>query len=139
MFSRRLLTKTKMNLRYFYSKTITDHYYSPKNLGSLDRSNKSVGTGVVGGPSCGEVRKFQVEVDDGKQVDREFKTYGCGSAIASSSYGSEYIKGKDLDEAYNFTNRDIAKHLNLPPVKLHCSMLMEDAIKAAIDNYNGKQ
>ena len=125
--------------RLLYSKAVTDHYHAPRNVGSLDKSKKSVGTGLVGAPACGDVMKLQIEVVDGKIVDTKFKTFGCGSAIAASSYGSEHIKGKDLEEAERFTNRDIARHLNLPPVKLHCSMLMEDAISAAIKDYKRKQ
>ena len=99
-----------------------DHYNNPRNVGSLDSSKKSVGTGLVGAPACGDVMKLQIEVENGKIIDTKFKTFGCGSAIASSSYGSEYIKGKSLEEANNISNVTISKYLRLPPVKLHCSM-----------------
>jgi len=138
MFTRRLINIIK-NTRNYYSKNVLDHYNNPRNVGSLDSSKKSVGTGLVGAPACGDVMKLQIEVKDNKIVDTKFKTFGCGSAIASSSYGTEYIKGKGLEEAYKISNQDISKYLKLPPVKLHCSMLMEDAIKSAIDDYKKKQ
>ncbi len=138
MYCKRLLTNLKQNVRY-YHKNVMDHYSNPRNVGSLDSSKKSVGTGLVGAPACGDVMKLQIEVKEGKIIDSKFKTFGCGSAIASSSYGTECIKGKNLDEAYNVSNRDIATYLKLPPVKIHCSMLMEDAIKAAIKDYTKKQ
>ena len=128
-----------MFTRSTYSKAVVDHYSAPRNVGSLDKSKKSVGTGLVGSPACGDVMKLQIEVVNGKIATTRFKTFGCGSAIASSSYISEYIKGKDLNEALNFTNRDIANYLNLPPVKLHCSMLAEDVVRAAIKDYENKQ
>ena len=136
MFHRTMLIKK--NIRYYY-KTVIDHYNNPRNVGSLDSSKKSVGTGLVGAPACGDVMKLQIEVKDGTIIDTKFKTFGCGSAIASSSYGTEYIKGKNLNEASNISNKTIASYLKLPPVKLHCSMLMEDAIKAAINDYKKKQ
>ena len=136
MFCRRL--PHIYRFQRLYHKTVIDHYENPKNVGSLDSYKKSVGTGLVGAPACGDVMKLQIEVKDGKIIDSKFKTFGCGSAIASSSYGSEYIKGKSLDVATNLSNKEIAKHLKLPPVKLHCSMLMEDAIKAAIADYKNK-
>ena len=109
------------------------------DIGSLDKKAKDVGTGLVGAPACGDVMKLQIKVEDGKIVDSKFKTFGCGSAIASSSVASEWIKGKTLDEVLEITNTDIAKHLQLPPVKLHCSMLAEDAIRAAVADYKTKQ
>ncbi|XP_027545580.1 iron-sulfur cluster assembly enzyme ISCU, mitochondrial [Neopelma chrysocephalum] len=123
-----------------YHKKVVDHYENPRNVGSLDRNAKNVGTGLVGAPACGDVMKLQVEVDEnGKIVDARFKTFGCGSAIASSSLATEWVKGKTVDEALKIKNTDIAKELCLPPVKLHCSMLAEDAIKAALADYKLKQ
>ncbi|XP_077398763.1 iron-sulfur cluster assembly scaffold protein IscU-like [Vanacampus margaritifer] len=123
-----------------YHQKVMDHYENPRNVGTLDKRSKKVGTGLVGAPACGDVMKLQVEVDDdGKIVDARFKTFGCGSAIASSSLATEWIKGKSVDEALSIRNTDIAKELCLPPVKLHCSMLAEDAIKAALADYRLKQ
>ena len=122
-----------------YHQRIVDHYESPRNVGSLDRKAADVGTGLVGAPACGDVMKLQMRVKDGKVEEAVFKTFGCGSAIASSSYATEWLKGKTLDEAATIKNSDIASHLKLPPVKLHCSMLAEDAIKAAITDYKTKQ
>ena len=122
-----------------YHERIVDHYESPRNVGSLDRKAADVGTGLVGAPACGDVMKLQMRVKDGKVEEAVFKTFGCGSAIASSSYATEWLKGKTLDEAATIKNSDIASHLKLPPVKLHCSMLAEDAIKAAITDYKSKQ
>ena len=124
-----------------YHQRIVDHYESPRNVGSLDRAAKDVGTGLVGAPACGDVMKLQMRVNPttGKVEEAVFKTFGCGSAIASSSYATEWLKGKTLDEAATIKNSDIASHLKLPPVKLHCSMLAEDAIKAAITDYKTKQ
>lgn len=123
-----------------YHEKVIDHYENPRNVGSLDKNNNNVGTGLVGAPACGDVMKLQIEVnEDGKIVEAKFKTFGCGSAIASSSLATEWIKGKHLDEAGNIRNSDIAKELKLPPVKLHCSMLAEDAIKAALNDYRKKQ
>ncbi|XP_071530037.1 iron-sulfur cluster assembly scaffold protein IscU [Panulirus ornatus] len=123
-----------------YHEKVIDHYENPRNVGSLDKNDKTVGTGLVGAPACGDVMKLQVKVDsDGKIVDAKFKTFGCGSAIASSSLATEWVKGKTLDEALKIKNVDIAKELKLPPVKLHCSMLAEDAIKAALSDYRIKQ
>jgi iron-sulfur cluster assembly enzyme ISCU, mitochondrial len=117
----------------FYHQRVLDHYENPRNVGSFNPLDKNIGTAIVGAPACGDVMKLQIKVDDdGKIIDAKFKTFGCGSAIASSSYATEFIKGKNIDEAINVTNSDIAKHLCLPPVKLHCSMLAEDAIKSAI-------
>ena len=130
--------KTIQSVRY-YHKNIIDHFEHPKNVGSFNSKQTNIGTGLVGSPACGDVMKLQIKVDnDGNIIDAKFKTFGCGSAIASSSYTTEYIKGKHISEAINFTNLDIAKYLNLPPVKLHCSMLAEDAIKSAIKDFNLK-
>ena len=124
----------------FYHKKVIDHYENPKNVGSFDSNKKNIGTGLVGAPACGDVMKLQIKVDNsGKIVDAKFKTFGCGSAIASSSYSTEFIKGKNINEAIKVTNSDISEYLNLPPVKLHCSMLAEDAIKSAIINFEKKQ
>ena len=122
----------------FYHKNIVEHYENPKNVGSLDKNKKSVGTSLVGAPACGDVMKLQIEVEDGKIINSKFKTFGCGSAIASSSLITEWVKGKNLDEAHSIKNTEIANHLALPPVKIHCSILAEDAIKAAIDDYKKK-
>jgi len=123
-----------------YSDKLKDHYENPKNVGSLDKLQKNVGTGLVGAPACGDVMKLQIAVDDnGTITEAKFKTFGCGSAIASSSLATEWIKGKNINEAQHITNRQIAEELALPPVKMHCSMLAEDAIKAAIADYKQKQ
>merc|ERR1712173_370526 len=123
-----------------YDKKVLDHFEKPRNVGKLDKKSKRVGTGLVGAPACGDVMKLQIEVDDdGKIVDAKFKTFGCGSAIASSSLATEWIKGKQLSDAAKIKNSDIAKELSLPPVKLHCSMLAEDAIQAALKDYKVKQ
>lgn len=123
-----------------YSKEVIDHYENPRNVGALDKQDDSVGTGLVGAPACGDVLKLQIKVDAaGYIVDAKFKAFGCGSAIASSSLVSEWVKGKNVDEALEIKNTEIAKHLSLPPVKLHCSMLAEDAIKAAVMDYKTKQ
>merc|ERR1712026_192183 len=122
-----------------YHEKVIDHYEKPRNVGKLDAKKRTVGTGLVGAPACGDVMKLQIEVDEsGKIVDAKFKTFGCGSAIASSSLATEWVKGKSLDEAGKIKNSDIAKELCLPPVKLHCSMLAEDAIKAALKDYKLK-
>merc|ERR1719258_736275 len=121
-----------------YHDNIVDHYENPRNVGSLDKSRVDVGTGVVGAPACGDVVKFQIQVEGDKITDVKFKTFGCGSAIAASSVATEWIQGKSLDEAVQVKNSDIASHLKLPPVKLHCSMLAEDAIKAAVNDYRSK-
>lgn len=124
----------------FYHENIIDHYENPRNVGSLDKKKNNVGTGLVGAPACGDVMKVQFETDEnGVIVDAKFKTFGCGSAIASSSVATEWLKGKHIDECTNIKNTDIAAHLKLPPVKLHCSMLAEDAIKAAVKDYKKKQ
>ncbi len=127
-----------------YSDKVIDHYTNPKNVGTLDKSSKSVGTGLVGAPECGDVMRLQIEVDDatGMITDAKFKTFGCGSAIASSSLATEWLKGKSIDQALAVDNMDFVEELNLPPVKIHCSVLAEDAIKAAINDYrvkNGKE
>jgi nitrogen fixation NifU-like protein len=122
-----------------YSDKLLDHYDNPRNVGALDKADPSVGTGLVGAPACGDVMKLQIKVGaDGLIEDAKFKTFGCGSAIASSSLATEWIKGKSLDEAEQIRNTQIAQHLSLPPVKIHCSVLAEDAIKAAIRDYREK-
>jgi nitrogen fixation NifU-like protein len=122
-----------------YSEKVVDHYENPRNVGSLDKDDPSVGTGMVGAPACGDVMKLQIRVNEqGVIEDACFKTYGCGSAIASSSLVTEWVKGKTLDQAATIRNSDIAQELALPPVKIHCSILAEDAIKAAIDDYRSK-
>ena len=121
-----------------YSKKVIDHYEKPRNIGSLDRGSKSVGTGLVGAPECGDVMKLQIQVENNKIVDAKFKTFGCGSAIAASSLATEWIKGQTVNEAYNIRNVEIVEELSLPPVKIHCSVLAEDAIKAAITDYKSK-
>lgn len=122
-----------------YGDKVIDHYENPRNVGSLDKADPKVGTGVVGAPECGDVMKLQLKVDDsGVIVDARFKTFGCGSAIASSSLATEWVKGKTVDEALQIKNTDIVRELSLPPVKIHCSVLAEDAIKAAISDYKKK-
>ena len=123
-----------------YSEKVLEHYERPHNVGSLDSGSNRVGTGLVGAPECGDVMKLQIEVDgDNKIIDAKFKTFGCGSAIASSSLATEWVKGKTVDEASMIQNTEIVKELSLPPVKIHCSVLAEDAIKAAIKDYQSKQ
>ena len=123
-----------------YSEKVMEHYEKPRNIGSLDSGSKSVGTGLVGAPECGDVMKLQIQVDDENRiVDAKFKTFGCGSAIASSSLATEWIKNKTIDEASMIQNTEIVKELSLPPVKIHCSVLAEDAIKSAIKDYKSKQ
>ena len=122
-----------------YSKKVIEHYEKPKNIGSLDRNDNSVGTGLVGAPECGDVMKLQIQVDDkGTIVDAKFKTFGCGSAIAASSLATEWIKDKSIEVAETIKNTEIVEELSLPPVKIHCSVLAEDAIKAAIKDYKSK-
>ena len=122
-----------------YSKEVMEHYENPKNVGSLDRDDVSVGTGLVGAPECGDVMKLQIKVDENENIiDAKFKTFGCGSAIASSSLATEWIKGKSVDEASTIQNTHIVEELSLPPVKIHCSVLAEDAIKSAIADYRDK-
>lgn len=122
-----------------YSKELLDHYEKPRNVGSMDKDSAEVGTGLVGAPACGDVMKLQIKVgDEGVIQDAKFKTFGCGSAIASSSLITEWVKGKNINEANKIKNTEIAKHLALPPVKIHCSVLAEDAIKAAVKDYKDK-
>jgi nitrogen fixation NifU-like protein len=123
-----------------YSNKVLDHFKNPRNVGTLDKNAKNVGTGLVGAPECGDVMRLQIEVDEETQVirDAKFKTFGCGSAIASSSLATEWLKGKSIDEALSIDNMDIVEELALPPVKIHCSVLAEDAIKAAIKDYQTK-
>ena len=121
-----------------YSDKVIDHYENPRNVGSFDKADTDVGTGMVGAPACGDVMKLQIKVTDGIITDAKFKTYGCGSAIASSSLVTEWVKGKTLDQARTITNSSIAEELALPPVKIHCSILAEDAIKAAVEDYKKK-
>lgn len=122
-----------------YSEKVLDHYTNPRNIGTLDKNKKNVGTGLVGAPECGDVMRLQIEVDENGVIsDAKFKTFGCGSAIASSSLATEWLKGKNLDEAVKIDNMTIVEELNLPPVKIHCSVLAEDAIKSAINDYRKK-
>jgi len=122
-----------------YSEKVIGHYENPKNVGTLDKSKPNVGTGLVGAPECGDVMRLQIEVDGGIITDAKFKTFGCGSAIAASSLATEWLKGKSIDEALTIDNMDLVEELALPPVKIHCSVLAEDAIKAAINDYRVKQ
>jgi nitrogen fixation NifU-like protein len=123
-----------------YSDKVIDHYNNPRNVGSLDKKQDNVGTGIVGAPECGDVMKLQIQVDDdGNITDAKFKTYGCGSAIASSSLATEWLRGATIDDAANIKNTQIVEELSLPPVKIHCSVLAEDAIRAAIEDYKSKQ
>lgn len=132
-------SSTQIPRRAYHEKVI-DHYENPRNVGSLDKNDKNVGTGLVGAPACGDVMKLQIRVnDDGEIVETAFKTFGCGSAIASSSLATEWVKGMNIDQAVKIQNKDIAKELKLPPVKLHCSMLAEDAIKAAVKDLKLKR
>src|SRR6202007_3462938 len=122
-----------------YSDKVIDHYTNPRNVGTLDKSSSNVGTGLVGAPECGDVMRLQIQVDDNNVItDAKFKTFGCGSAIASSSLATEWLKGKSVDDALKIDNMEIVEELNLPPVKIHCSVLAEDAIKAAINDYRKK-
>ena len=122
-----------------YSDKVIDHYENPRNVGSLDKKDLSIGTGLVGAPACGDVMRLQIKVDENGIIeDAKFKTYGCGSAIASSSLVTEWVKGRSMDDALKIKNTDIVNHLSLPPVKIHCSVLAEDAIKAAIEDYKQK-
>ena len=122
-----------------YSEKVIDHYTNPRNTGTLDKSKPNVGTGLVGAPECGDVMRLQIEVNDGVITDAKFKTFGCGSAIAASSLATEWLKGKTVEEAITIDNMDLVEELNLPPVKIHCSVLAEDAIKSAINDYRKKQ
>ncbi|KAK8807725.1 iron-sulfur cluster assembly protein 1-like protein [Blastocystis sp. subtype 4] len=128
-------TRMTMYSTRLYHDLVIDHYEHPRNVGSFDQNDDDIGTGIAGAPACGDVMKLQIKVADGKIVDAKFKTFGCGSAIASSSVASEWVKGKSLEEALTIKNTDISNHLKLPPVKLHCSLLAEDAIKAAVNDY----
>ncbi|XP_028314169.1 iron-sulfur cluster assembly enzyme ISCU [Gouania willdenowi] len=140
LFFNRSLSRPDRTAVCLYHKKVVDHYENPRNMGSLNKNSRDVGTGLVGAPACGDVMKLQIQVDEnGKIVDAKFKTFGCGSAIASSSLATEWVKGKTVDDALKIKNTDIAKELCLPPVKLHCSMLAEDAIKAALSDYRIKQ
>jgi Fe-S cluster assembly scaffold IscU len=133
-------TPSLLQTRTKYSEAVVDHYKNPRNTGSMDKALPNVGTGVVGAPACGDVMKFQILVDDnGKIVDAKFKTFGCGSAIASSSLATEWVKGKTIEDCLKITNNDIASHLALPPVKKHCSLLAESAIKAAVEDFRQKK
>jgi nitrogen fixation NifU-like protein len=122
-----------------YSEKVIDHYQNPKNVGTLDKSKSNVGTGLVGAPECGDVMRLQIEVNDNVITDAKFKTFGCGSAIAASSLATEWLKGMTLDDAIKLDNMELVEELNLPPVKIHCSVLAEDAIKSAINDYRQKQ
>ena len=123
-----------------YSQEVNDHFDNPRNMGALDKDDINVGTGIVGAPACGDVMKLQIQIgDDGKINDAKFKTFGCGSAIASSSLVTEWVKGKSVNDAQKIENKEIAKYLSLPPVKIHCSVLAEDAIKAAVQDWKSKQ
>lgn len=141
MLLRNTTTSFLLNNKRLYHPKVIEHYTNPRNVGSLDKSNPSVGTGLVGAPACGDVMKLQIQVNDETGIieNVKFKTFGCGSAIASSSYVTELVKGKNISEAVKVKNTEIAKELSLPPVKLHCSMLAEDAIKAAIKDYQSKR
>tara|TARA_A100001015_G_scaffold10824_1_gene13038 strand:- start:2876 stop:3256 length:381 start_codon:yes stop_codon:yes gene_type:complete len=121
-----------------YGAKVLDHYENPRNVGKMDASKRNVGTGMVGAPACGDVMRLQIEVNDDTITDAKFKTYGCGSAIASSSLLTEWVRGRNIDEAASIKNTEIAQHLALPPVKIHCSVLAEDAIKAAVRDYKSK-
>uniref|UniRef100_A0A6N2LHN7 Iron-sulfur cluster assembly protein n=1 Tax=Salix viminalis TaxID=40686 RepID=A0A6N2LHN7_SALVM len=138
---RLLLSQRTQILPRFYHEKVIDHFNNPRNVGSFDKNDPAVGTGLVGAPACGDVMKLQIKVDDttGEILDACFKTFGCGSAIASSSVATEWVKGKQMEEVLTIKNTEIAKHLSLPPVKLHCSMLAEDAIKAAVKDYQTKR
>lgn len=135
-----MLTPFKMfhQQRKNYHSSVIDHFENPRNVGSYDKSAQNIGTGLVGAPACGDVMKLQIKVENDIIKDAKFKTFGCGSAIASSSLATEWIKGKSISDSLKITNKDIAKKLQLPPIKLHCSMLAEDAIKAAISDYKKK-
>ena len=122
-----------------YSEKVIDHYQNPKNVGTLDKSKSNVGTGLVGAPECGDVMRLQIEVNDNVITDAKFKTFGCGSAIAASSLATEWLKGMTLEDAVKMDNMELVEELNLPPVKIHCSVLAEDAIKSAINDYRQKQ
>ena len=135
---RTLLKINKNNVRS-YHKNIIKHFENPKNVGTYNKNSKNIGVGLVGAPACGDVMKLSIKIKDNIIIDSKFKTFGCGSAIASSSFVTEYIKNKHIDDAYLITNKDIAKELKLPPVKLHCSMLAQDAVQSAIEDYINKK
>ena len=137
------MLRTRKNPCYYmyrlYHAKVIDHYENPRNVGSFDKKDKNVGTGLVGAPACGDVMKLQIKVDDdGKIIDTKFKTFGCGAAISASSYATEYIKGKNINEALNLTNAHISDHLSLPMIKYHCSILCEDAVKLAVKDFEKK-
>ena len=135
-YTRRIYRLNLNNVKNYHSRII-DHYENPRNVGSFDSTHQNIATAIVGAPACGDVMKLQIKVDENEYItDAKFKTFGCGSAIASSSYTTEYIIGKHISDAKNIKNTDIANYLKLPPVKLHCSMLAEDSVKLAIHNYN---
>ena len=135
-----LNSQSEFNTNMAYSKKLLDHYENPQNVGSFAKDESGIGTGLVGAPACGDVMKLQIKVsDDGVITDAKFKTFGCGSAIASSSLATEWIKGQKIDDAAKITNKEIAQELSLPPVKIHCSVLAEEAIKAAIEDYKNKK
>jgi len=121
-----------------YGEKVIDHYQNPRNVGTLDKSQPSVGTGLVGAPECGDVMRLQIQIEDGIITDAKFKTFGCGSAIAASSLATEWLKGKSIDDAAKLDNMDIVEELSLPPVKIHCSVLAQDAVQAAINDYRSK-
>ena len=125
-------------IKRLYNTKVIDHYENPRNVGILNKNDKNVGIGLVGAPACGDVMKLAIKIENNIIIDSKFKTFGCGSAIASSSYLTEYVKGKHIDEAYKISNKEIAEELKLPPVKLHCSMLAQDAIQSAIEDYINK-
>ena len=125
-------------IKRLYNTKVIDHYENPRNVGTLNKHDKNVGIGLVGAPACGDVMKLSIKIKDNIIIDSKFKTFGCGSAIASSSYLTEYVKGKHIDEAYKISNKEIAQELKLPPVKLHCSMLAQDAVQSAIEDYINK-
>ncbi|KAI3388013.1 hypothetical protein SNEBB_010316 [Seison nebaliae] len=135
----KLMVRKHVQPKSYYHEKVLDHYEKPRNVGSLDKKSTNVGTGVVGAPACGDVMKLQIEVKDGRIVDAKFKTFGCGSAIASSSLVTEWIKGKSVNDASKIKNKEIAEELCLPPIKLHCSVLAEEAIKAAVNDYEKKK
>ena len=138
-FNDKILNFFKPFFSHFYDQKVIDHFKNPRNVGTLNAKDKSVGTGMVGAPACGDVMRLQIKVNkDGIIEDAVFKTFGCGSAIASSSYATELLKGKTLNDAVKIKNKDISSYLKLPPVKLHCSLLAEEAIKIAVDNYKKK-
>ena len=132
------VTKLQRSLRRNYSEKVLDHFQNPRNVGSLDKAKKTVGTGLVGAPACGDVMKLQLEIENDRIIDAKFKTFGCGGAMASSSYATQLVKGMTVQEAEKISNMDIANYLELPPVKLHCSLLAEEAIAAAITDYKKK-